>query len=604
MLFPFLFFSQNQSKSDSLKNVYKNNDYKRSQRLNIISDILQNETDGKEILVYAKELIASAEELDSVHYQFTGYLETGNGHRLLGNLTEALDAYFKAAEIADTNTYRIDGNRYSESDKARVKISIADVYSIMEDSKTAVSYYREAINELEKLKLKEELAIAQSNLGDEYYNQSEMDSALVYFNKAEVIFKELNFDLGLAYTYGNEGLVYAELDDNEKAEQKLNEAIDILTKLEEFYPVSVYLDAMSDVYLSRNNIQKALAYANRSLELAEAYNLKEQISDANLRISQIYEKIGNIRKSFDRYKVHIKYRDSLYNLAKNQEATNIRAEAEIREKEREAQFEIDIANQKRRTTNIILTAVAVVLALILFLAYSLLKKNKFMKKANEIIAAEKQRSDDLLTNILPEETAQELKDKGSVEAKRYESVSVLFTDFKGFTAYSEKLSPEDLVKSIDFYFSKFDEIMEKHGIEKIKTVGDAYMCACGLPYTEKEHAYKITMAGLEIVHFINETKFMKQENLAKFDIRVGINSGPVVSGVVGTKKFAYDIWGDTVNTASRMESSGDIGRVNISENTYALLKDYPDFTFELRGAIEAKGKGKIKMYFVNRKVFY
>jgi class 3 adenylate cyclase len=141
--------------------------------------------------------------------------------------------------------------------------------------------------------------------------------------------------------------------------------------------------------------------------------------------------------------------------------------------------------------------------------------------------------------------------------------------------------------------------MEKHSIEKIKTVGDAYMCASGLPFPVENHAYKLVKAAFDIIDFVNETMSLNCE--ASFDIRVGINSGSVVAGVVGTKKFAYDIWGDTVNTASRMESSGEIGKVNISESTYNLIKNNRAFEFQERGAIEAKGKGKIKMYFVRRK---
>ena len=201
---------------------------------------------------------------------------------------------------------------------------------------------------------------------------------------------------------------------------------------------------------------------------------------------------------------------------------------------------------------------------------------------------------------MPEETAKELKEKGFVKAKKFDSVSVLFTDFKGFTKYSEKLTPEEIVKSMNFYFSKFDTIIEKYGLEKIKTIGDAYMCAGGLPFPTKDHTYKITLAALEIAEFVKETMEINSSEKANFDIRIGINTGPVVAGVVGTIKFAYDIWGDTVNVASRMESSGEIGKVNISEETYNFLKTYKEFQFEPRGAIEAKGKGKINMYFVNK----
>ena len=220
-----------------------------------------------------------------------------------------------------------------------------------------------------------------------------------------------------------------------------------------------------------------------------------------------------------------------------------------------------------------------------------------MKKTNTIIAYEKQLSDDLLRNILPEKTAEELKEHGEVKAQKFDLVSVLFTDFKGFTSYSTNLSPEVLVETIGFYFSKFDAIIEKHGLEKIKTIGDAYMCAGGLPFPTDDHAENMVKAAMEIAEFVAETKKNVKATEMNFDVRIGINTGPVVAGVVGAKKFAYDIWGDTVNIASRMESNSEPGKINISENTYALIKD--QFDCEYRGELDVKNKGVMKMYFVN-----
>ena len=205
----------------------------------------------------------------------------------------------------------------------------------------------------------------------------------------------------------------------------------------------------------------------------------------------------------------------------------------------------------------------------------------------------------MLLNILPEETARELKQSGRVQAKKFESVTVLFTDFQGFTNFSENLSPEKLVESVDFYYSKFDEIMEKYDLEKIKTVGDAYMCAGGLPIPTEDHPFKMVEAAMEIAEFVRLSKKNKSRDQTRFDIRIGINTGPVVAGVVGTKKFAYDIWGDTVNIASRMESNSESGKINISENTYELIKD--GFDCEYRGEIKVKNRGLMKMYFVNNR---
>jgi class 3 adenylate cyclase len=217
------------------------------------------------------------------------------------------------------------------------------------------------------------------------------------------------------------------------------------------------------------------------------------------------------------------------------------------------------------------------------------------------ISKEKKRSEELLLNILPSEVAEELKAKGSAEAVHIDQVTVLFTDFMGFTAISETLSPQELVYDLNNCFSAFDRITEKYGIEKIKTIGDAYMAAGGLPTPNTTHATNVINAAFEMRDFIAEVKMQKMNaGLPYFEIRIGIHTGPVVAGIVGVKKFSYDIWGDTVNTASRMESSGEVGQINISQSTYELLKDTLDYTFESRGKIQAKGKGEMEMYFANR----
>ena len=179
-------------------------------------------------------------------------------------------------------------------------------------------------------------------------------------------------------------------------------------------------------------------------------------------------------------------------------------------------------------------------------------------------------------------------------------MTVLFTDFVGFTSYSQDLEPEELVASVDHYFSKFDQIVERHGLEKIKTIGDAYMCAGGIPEPDEGHVVKIIEVAFEFIGFLNDSKSGMKDSITPFDVRIGLNTGPVVAGVVGTKKFAYDIWGDTVNVASRMESNSEPGRINISEYTYELIKD--KFDCEYRGEIKVKNHGTMKMYFVNGRI--
>ena len=234
---------------------------------------------------------------------------------------------------------------------------------------------------------------------------------------------------------------------------------------------------------------------------------------------------------------------------------------------------------------------------------SQIDRNKILEKKvakrTADLHKEKEISEKLLLNILPYETTIELKENGFAKAKDYSVVTVLFTDFVNFTTYSEGLNPQELVAEIDFYYSAFDTIVSKYNVEKIKTIGDSYMCAAGLPVKNFTHASDAVNTALDIRDFVQKTKVDRiKQNKHFFDIRIGLNSGPVIAGIVGIKKFAYDIWGDTVNIASRMESNCEPGKINISKATYKLVQE--DFDCTHRGVIDVKNKGLIDMYFVER----
>jgi class 3 adenylate cyclase len=246
------------------------------------------------------------------------------------------------------------------------------------------------------------------------------------------------------------------------------------------------------------------------------------------------------------------------------------------------------------------SAVLLLLAMLLYGRYRAKRRSaKSLEEKNGIIEAERKRSDELLLNILPKSIAEELKAEGKARARRFEQVSVLFTDFVNFTRISEQLAPEELVEELDKCFKAFDYIIGQYpDIEKIKTIGDAYMCASGLS-DRKTMPYTIVQAALDIQNYLLEYKELRiRQGKPFFEARIGIHTGHVVAGVVGSKKFVYDIWGDTVNTAARVESNGEPGQVNISEETYKLVK----YRFDClpRGKMPAKNKGEIDMYFVKK----
>ncbi|MCP5501288.1 MAG: adenylate/guanylate cyclase domain-containing protein [Leptospiraceae bacterium] len=221
-----------------------------------------------------------------------------------------------------------------------------------------------------------------------------------------------------------------------------------------------------------------------------------------------------------------------------------------------------------------------------------------LKDYAEIANRERKKSEELLLAILPKDVANELKTEGKSLPKSYASVTVMFTDFVGFTKIAEKLSADKLVSELDRCFSYFDSLTKKYKLEKIKTIGDSYMTCAGIPKENNTHPVDSVLAAIEIQEFIAQMNLINgNPNNPFWELRLGINTGPLIAGVIGEMKFAYDVFGDTVNTASRMESSGGIGKINISKNTYELVKDF--FDCEYRGKISAKNKGMIDMYFVN-----
>lgn len=226
---------------------------------------------------------------------------------------------------------------------------------------------------------------------------------------------------------------------------------------------------------------------------------------------------------------------------------------------------------------------------------------ELLQKKTIELQIEKEKSEDLLLNILPVEVALELKNNKFSKPRKFDMVTVLFADFINFTQATERLTPEELVDEIHYCYSEFDKIVSYHGVEKIKTIGDAYMCAGGIPKVSSQHAIQILNAAFDIMHFMNAEK-QKKAKLGKsfFEIRIGVHSGSVVAGIVGLKKFAYDIWGDTVNTASRLETNSQPNKINISGTTYQLIKNNFECTY--RGKIHAKGKGEIDMYFVENRL--
>ncbi|MEO8066948.1 MAG: adenylate/guanylate cyclase domain-containing protein [Flavobacteriales bacterium] len=395
------------------------------------------------------------------------------------------------------------------------------------------------------------------------------------------------------------------------------------------------LARIANAYSCAGNYAHAYRYAMEGSELAARWGYAaERIDNLNALVVACEGK-GDYREAFVYSQLAHALDDSISNARTASAVSGALLTAEFKSTQladslisvqRQQQAEVSLSKERsRRNFLLVMGLVAVVFGSISY------RQRRRTQKALK-------RSDELLLNILPEEVAEELKAKGHADAKHFDSVTILFTDFKGFTEASEKLSPQELVEELNTCFKAFDHIITARGIEKIKTIGDAYMCAGGLPDPKTSSPADVVHAALEMQSFMIARKIERDsQGLPAFEMRVGIHTGPVVAGIVGVKKFQYDIWGDTVNTASRMESSGEVGQVNISEATYALVKDVvvgsqlsvvgvgdgsatapkrfgagarttdnqqpttaPAFTFTPRGKVQAKGKGGMEMYFVHR----
>lgn len=380
------------------------------------------------------------------------------------------------------------------------------------------------------------------------------------------------------------------------------------------------------VIWAKNEIEIISVAEERARIAAEQERTQRQLKEQQLALSQEQARVQLLKLQEEELKVQAKQRElelvrrdnELKELALEKERL-IASEREQRlkdaaEKERlkrlaEKQKRFAERQQFQNRLQLIfgLLLFFILIILVILIAYRQLRKRKKRIEEQNIIIAEskkeieiqKEKSDSLLLNILPVAVAEELKANGAAKPRLYDDVSVGFTDFSGFTMISEQLSPEDLVAQLDMMFLEFDKIIEKHGLQRIKTIGDAYMFASGLPDPLEDHATRIIRASIEMRDSINEFNKALTKGQPKWNIRIGVHSGPVVAGVIGIKKFAYDIWGDTVNTAARMESSGEIGKVNISGETKAHLNG--EFKTEHRGMVEAKNKGAIEMYFVEWK---
>ena len=482
---------------------------------------------------------------------------------------------------------------------------VAGSYLFMVEYGKALETYKLALSTSKKIKNKEVRDRAMASVltrTAKFYSErfKKYHEALLYDEQAVDILKNDKNDFQLGYAYAQlakdnfnlkyylPAYNYAQLylkTSTIKDGMIYSEIFNTLGKIYSNAPDSL-LNRLGISHTQRS--QKAIALFNQSIKLSkENDDYLPNISQGLKDLSEQYATQGDFEKAYHTYQSYIVDRDSLENQRAKRTLLQMQFYNDFHEQTNSLKFKERLASAALHTKQIqsyYFVVGIVVLVILSFFIFRNYKKADF----------EKQRSNNLLLNILPANIAEELKEHGSSKARMFNEVTVLFTDFVNFTNISEQLTPTELVSELHFCFKAFDNIMEKHGIEKIKTIGDAYLAVAGLPNFDAHHAKQVVTAAMEITAFIKERKAQLGDKT--FNVRVGIHSGSVVAGIVGVKKFAYDIWGDTVNTAARMEQNSEPGKINVSQKTYDLVKN--QFAFIYRGEIEAKHKGKLKMYFV------
>lgn len=565
------------------------------------------------------ELLADSQRIARANYQIA------LAHSELGNHPEALNHLYEYLGYAE-----------SQRDSAEIANAlnlIGGVKAEIELTDEALDYFRRAMAIRERTGDASGLAVVYRNMGISHANLAEKaadtghpDTALVlhgvareWYEKSKTQYEALDDQLGIAHVLLNlainhkaEGSVHKDLGHSGRAESSWQTALGLLGRSRAIMEAQgeqaglvELLNATGDVYRRQGRFDLALAYTRQYMALAKQTGQSKFIRNGWKDLSRVYADLGRWKEAFEARKTYdeLRWQDfeerRIQDIERREVAYgDMKKQIRLLKQEQALALQDAQLREARTRQRALLGGGAglLLLALLLYNRYLIKSKaNRDLAEKNAIIDAERKKSDDLLLNILPAATAEELKATGRSTARRYEAVTVLFTDFVGFTEVSAQLSAEALVRELDTCFRAFDEITARHGLEKIKTIGDAYLCVGGLPREREGHALAAVEAAREMqVWMEDRRRKLEAEGKPAFRMRIGIHTGPVVAGVVGDRKFAYDIWGDTVNTAARMESAGEAGKINVSDATRHMLPEGISLT--PRGEIEAKGKGKMNMW--------
>lgn len=612
---------------------------------------LQMRTDPDSTLKLVELLHHAAIEAEDEGMQAYALNSRAVAFYLKGESFEALQAWREMLEL-----YERTGNTRG---MAGANTNLAMIFQSQGENRKAVDYYTRAIRGFQETGDQDGMATLYNNISGIYLLEEDTAQALTYAERSLAIRKELGQLKEQALVLANMSTIYAQKGREALALQKLRESLRLSEQAEYTHGIAEAWAGIGRILQMQGANDSALFYLEKAMEVQTESNDKNGLAETQIGMASLLTKMGRHdeaistslqalrwaagagRKGIQKSASHLLYQaykeagdpeqalawyeqaSALSDSLRSGEVRKGLAQFEFRKEMmadsvrtvQQAQARLEKQHRTRQTSYWLGSVMVLVF-------FGGVFRYQQLRRTHRLVKAEKDRSEVLLLNILPLTVANELKEKGLAEPRYFPNATILFTDFHDFTRIGKKLSPTDLVEELKICFMAFDQIIGAYTIEKIKTIGDAYMCASGLSDTEHSKPVDIIHAALDMQAFIIQRKLEREgRGLAAFEMRAGVHTGPVVAGIVGVKKFQYDIWGDTVNTASRMESSGEVGRVNISEATYRAVVGSqlsvvgqgagsrttdnqqlttPAFAFTPRGKVQAKGKGDMEMYFVER----
>ncbi len=554
---------------------------------------------------------------DSAKYYYdkciAGYTRLNDTFELAGCYHSMADMYGSSNQLSISLGYYFKAlaayQSIGEENIATLYSDIGDLYGVAGEPEQANTYYEKALEANSKYGDRFDRAYIMMSLVESLIEDKEYDEAIKYADSVIQIYTEFGNKFFIAVGENYLAECYYNKGNYNKAQRLFRLSGGYFSRASDKQYVAYSNVSLGKTYLAvaadttgykadtslfeptrEQNYLKAIELLNDARVFFEGINEQTTLIDIYGYLSEAYEGTGETDAALVLYKRRSALKDSLDIQNESKKVAKLDAQKAIELKDKELELQQVLIAKKKNERVALIAGIAV-----LFIVLAIIFRNyRERGRANKMLSEEKRKSEELLHNILPEEVADELKERGATTAHQYDHVSVIFTDFVNFTTAGERMGSQALVEELHSCFKVFDDIMERHGIEKIKTIGDAYLAVCGLPTTDEHHAGKVVQAALDIRTFMLQRRAQLGDKT--FEVRIGVHSGEVVAGIVGVKKFAYDIWGDTVNTAARMETNSEPGKINISETTYELVKD--KFTCTYRGEIEAKGKGMLKMYFV------